>query len=344
MIKKIGIVSLSRGIIGESFVKHEIDIGIKRLKDYGLEVSFLDNSLKGLDYLKDHPEKRAEDLIQAFKDDSIDMILCAIGGDDTYRLLPYLFDNNELKNAVKNKIFLGFSDTTINHLMLHKVGLNTFYGQSFLADICDIGKEMLPYTKYYFEKLIKTGRIDKIEPSKVWNKEREDFSIEAVGIELEEYENEGFILLQGRSRFSGKILGGCIDSLFDIFNNERYEDTVLMCQKYQLFPSKEDWKDKILLIETSEEKPTPVRYQKQLEALKSTGVFDVVSGVLVGKPAGELYFNEYQEILKDVIDNKELPIVYNINVGHAAPRCIIPFGVMANVDVDRQIIEFDYDN
>mgnify|MGYP003083234410 FL=1 len=80
----------------------------------------MEHSRKGLSYINEHPEKRAEDLINAFKDDSIDMILCAIGGDDTYRLLPYLFDKDELKEAVKQKIFLGFSDTTMNHLMLHK--------------------------------------------------------------------------------------------------------------------------------------------------------------------------------------------------------------------------------
>ena len=50
--------------------------------------------------VKAHPEKRAEDLLAAFRDPEIDMILCAIGGDDTYRLLPYLFDRNELADAV----------------------------------------------------------------------------------------------------------------------------------------------------------------------------------------------------------------------------------------------------
>ena len=66
------------------------------------------HALSGMDYVQAHPEKRAEDLIAAFRDDAIDMILCAIGGDDTYRLLPYLFENDELKQAVKQKIFLGF--------------------------------------------------------------------------------------------------------------------------------------------------------------------------------------------------------------------------------------------
>ena len=32
-IKKIGIVSLSSGIMGESFIKHELKIGKERLRD-----------------------------------------------------------------------------------------------------------------------------------------------------------------------------------------------------------------------------------------------------------------------------------------------------------------------
>ena len=132
MIRNIAVVSLSRGIIGEPFIQFQVEIGLRRLKELGLNVKFMPHALKGLEYVKEHPEKRAEDLLQAFRDPEIDMILCAIGGDDTYRLLPYLFDHNELADAVTNKIFLGFSDTTINHLMLHKVGLRSFYGQSFL--------------------------------------------------------------------------------------------------------------------------------------------------------------------------------------------------------------------
>ena len=34
MVKKIAIVSLSSGILGEEFAKHEVEIGIKRLEEY----------------------------------------------------------------------------------------------------------------------------------------------------------------------------------------------------------------------------------------------------------------------------------------------------------------------
>ena len=340
MIRNVAIVSLSSGIIGEKRIRYEVDIGLRRLKEYGLNVKFMPHALKGLEYVRDHPEKRAEDLLEAFRDPETDMILCAIGGDDTYRLLPYLFENNELADAVTEKIFLGFSDTTINHLMLHKAGVRTFYGQAFLSDVCELGPEMLPYTRTYFEELITTGGIREVRPSDVWYEERKEFSPAEVGKALPPRPNEGFELLQGPARFSGKILGGCIDSLYDFFNGDRYADMPVLCRKYHLFPDAEDWKGRILLLESSEEKPTPELYRRSLEYLKGTGVFDAVSGVLAGKPMDETYAEEYKQLLVEVIDRPELPIVSNLNIGHAMPRCIMPFGVNAVVDAANQVIRF----
>ena len=340
MIRNIAVVSLSRGIIGEPFIQFQVEIGLRRLKELGLNVKFMPHALKGLEYVKAHPEKRAEDLLQAFRDPEIDMILCAIGGDDTYRLLPYLFDHNELADAVTNKIFLGFSDTTINHLMLHKVGLRSFYGQSFLADLCELGPQMHPYTRKYFEELISSGSIREIRPSNVWYEQRESFTPEQMGKQLPAHPDHGFELLQGPSVFSGKILGGCIDSLYDLFNGDRYADMPLLGKKYRLFPDPEDWKGRILLLESSEEKPTPAKYRRALEYLKGAGVFGAVSGVLVGKPMDDTYAEEYRELLVNVIDRPDLPLVFNINAGHAMPRCIIPFGVDAVVDAENQIIRF----
>ncbi len=340
MIKTVGIVSLSSGIIGEEFIQFEVEIGLRRLREYGLKVKFMPNALKGIDYIREHPEKRAEDLLQAFRDPEIDMILCAIGGDDPFRLLPYLFDHDELWEAVSQKVFLGFSDTTINHFMLHKVGLNTFYGQSFLTDVCELGPEMLPYSRRYFEELISTGGVREIVPSDVWYGERESFTPDQVGKELTSHPDRGFELLQGPAVFSGKILGGCIDSMYDFFNGERYADMPLLCEKYGLFPALEDWRGHILLLESSEEKMPPEKYRRALEYFKEKGVFDVVSGVLVGKPMDETYVEEYKRHLIDVIGDPRLPVVCNINIGHAEPRCIIPFGVEAVVDVEKQVIRF----
>ena len=340
MIRTIGIVSLSRGILGEGFMHHELDIGVKRLQDYGVRVKFLPHALDGLESLAAHPEHRAQDLLDAFRDPEIDAILCAIGGDDTYRLAPYLFSNNELQNAVTKKPFLGFSDTTLNHFMLHKVGLPTFYGQAFLPDVCELAPEMLPYTRQYWEEFLKTGTIREVRPSSVWYESRKEFGPDQVGTELPVHKNTGFELLQGPAQFEGEILGGCIDSMYEMFSGWRHADMPDVCKAYGLFPDLDDWRGKILLLESCEEYMPPETYKKALETLKDTGVFDVVSGVLVGKPMDEVYAAEYKKLLAGVIANKELPIVCNLNIGHALPRCILPFGVRARVDAGEQVIRF----
>ena len=54
MIKNIAIVSLSGGILGEAFAKHELEIGIKRLEALGLNVTFMPHALKGIEYVRNH--------------------------------------------------------------------------------------------------------------------------------------------------------------------------------------------------------------------------------------------------------------------------------------------------
>lgn len=338
---KVGIVSLSSGMLGEEFCSHNIEIGVKRLKEYGLEPVFMPNALKGIEYLKEHPEARAEDLKCAFLDDSIKGIICAIGGDDTYRLLPDLLEDEEFLDAVEKypKLFTGFSDTTINHLMFYKLGLSTYYGPNFICDLGEIANEMLPYSKKAFESYLDGNQYSEIVSSEIWYEERADFSRAAIGTDrIAHKEERGFELLQGSEFFQGELLGGCLESFYDILTTTRYDDEKSVCEKYGIFPSKEEWSGKILFIETSEEKPVPELFEKEIIALKDKGVFDVINGVLVGKPQDEAYYEEYKEILKKVIDNEKLSVVYNVNFGHATPRCVLPYGVMAKVDMKQKKI------
>ena len=341
MIKTVGVVSLSAGTLGEDFVRHELELGVRRLEHYGLKVRFLPHALKGIDYLKAHPEARAADLLEAFRDPEIDLILCAIGGDDTYRLLPYLFDEGRLEKATCRKPFLGFSDSTVNHFMLHKVGLPTFYGQAFLSDVCEMDKEMLPYTRRYFEELLRTGTIRQVEPSEVWYEGRTDYSPACLGTPLPAHPAEGWKLLQGPPVFSGKILGGCLDTIHDFFDGERYADMPALCQKYGLFPGAADWQGRILLLETSEEQMSPEKFSRALGFLKQAGVFKAVSGILFGRPMDNVHREEYHRRLAAAVDDPSLPILADVSVGHALPRCILPFGVNARVDAQAQTITFD---
>lgn len=41
--------------MGEESARHEVEIGIKRLRDYGLEVKIMSHADKGIEYVKNNP-------------------------------------------------------------------------------------------------------------------------------------------------------------------------------------------------------------------------------------------------------------------------------------------------
>lgn len=338
---RVAIVSLSNGMLGEASCSHNLEIGTGRLKEYGLEPVFMPNALKGIEYLKEHPESRAADLKAAFLDDSITGIICAIGGDDTYRLLPYLMEDEEFITAVEKrpKLFTGFSDTTVNHLMFHRLGLCTYYGPAFICDLGETADDMLPYSKRAFESYLEGNTYPYIVSSGLWYEERKDFSKAALGTDRTAHrESRGYELLQGPEIFSGELLGGCLESLYDILTESCYPDEKQICERYRIFPEKQEWEGKILFVETCEEKPVPELVEKELLALKEKGVFEAVNGIIVGKPQDETWYEEYKEVYKKVIDKEELPVVYNVNFGHALPRCALPIGQRVTVDMKQKKI------
>ena len=324
---KVAIVSLSSGILGEKKFIHKYEIAKQRLEeDFGLEVVTMENALKGCDYIYNHPEKRAEDLMNAFKDKSIKAIICAIGGDDTVRLIPYInFD------IIKNnpKIFMGYSDTTVNHFMMHKAGLTSFYGPSI---ICEFGEyvKMFDYTKDAFESILFNNSENyEIESSAYWTDDYIDWDITNINkVKKIKEEEHGYEILQGSGYIEGEILGGCIDVFPMIVGTS-------------VWPSLQDWKDKILFLETSDDKIEPDYLTWYLRNLGAQGIFDKIQGILVGKPEDEAFYEEYKEVYKRVMDEfncRTLPILYNINVGHAKPTGILPFGSKVGIDFDKKKI------
>lgn len=338
---KVAIVSLSNGILGMPFASHEVEIGLKRLEDYGLVPVIMPNSMKDMGYLRDHPEERASDLKQAFMDDEIKGIICAIGGDDTYKTIPYLMDDQEFKDSVKNhpKIFIGYSDTTNNHLMFNKLGLMTFYGPSFLTDIAELDNEMLAYTKDAFDKLFKTESSYEILSSPVWYEERTEFGPDQIGVSrIEHKEEHGYETINGGGKVTGILYGGCIESIYDAYTSERNGNEYEIYSKYNILPTIEEWREKILFLEPSNEKPTPEKIEIILNVFKEMQILSSVKGIIVGKPMDEQYYDEYKEVFKKVFKDLDTPVLYNVNFGHSFPRTVIPYGAEATIDYDEKRI------
>lgn len=333
---KVAVVSLSKGMLGEKRFIHILDIARDRLEgEYGLEVIVMPNALKGISWLYDHPEARAKDLMNAFRDTSVKAVICAIGGDDTIRLLPYI-DFDVIKN--NPKIFMGFSDTTVNHFMMYKAGLVSYYGGSLMNNWGEY-VEINPYTKNALEKAffepserfeITPAGFQSFEDKKVW------WSSENAGIKRPiELDPNGYEVLQGSGKVSGRLLGGCIETFAYLIGTS-------------LWPSLEEWRGKILFVETSDgesgnEYPESL-FVWILRNLAAQGVLDVISGIIMGKPPLREKYDDYKQLLLDAVSTeagrKDIPIIYNVNFGHAYPIGIIPYGLECELDCDKKTITF----
>lgn len=96
-----------------------------------------------------------------------------------------------------------------------------------------------------------------------------------------------------------------------------------------------------MLLETSEEKPSPDLVTYYLRNFRTQGIFDVIKGNIVGKPQDEKNYEEYKEVYLRVLKefNKEsLPVLYNINIGHAYPTGILPLGTDVQIDFTNKKI------
>ncbi|MEG0240475.1 MAG: LD-carboxypeptidase [Anaerorhabdus sp.] len=325
---KVAIVSLSWGGLGDDCFIHKFNIAKERLtKDFGLEVVCMPHALKGSEFVANHPELRAKDLMDAFSDNSISAIFCAIGGDDTIRILPYI-DFDIIKN--NPKIFMGYSDTTINHFMMYKAEVVSFYGPSIM---CEFGEyvKMFDYTQKAVEDIL-FGEWEQYQlmPSDEWTDDYVLWQESNINTPHNMKKDvHGYEVISGSGVVQGHLLGGCID-------------VFMMAFETKIWPTLKEWEDAILFIETSEDKPSPDFIKWTFRNLAAQGILNVIKGIIVGKPQGEKYYDEYKVAITQVVVNEEhlndLPIFYNVNFGHSKPIGIIPYGIKAQLDCKNRSI------
>lgn len=321
---KIATVSLSWGGAGDPEFLWRYNLGKKRLEEkFGLEVIEMPNTLKGSDYLYNHPEKRAEDLMAAFADTSIKAIFSCIGGDESIRILPYI-DFDIIKN--NPKIFLGYSDTTVAHFICLKSNLSSFYGPSILAEFAENIK-IFDYTAHWIRKvLFDDSKIGLISATKEWTGERIEWFQKNTSVEKIMRKNQGYEFLQGKGIVKGPMIGGCIEVM------EMIKGTVL-------WPSDENFKDAILFFETSEDTPEPSYIEYWLRNYGSQGILQKLKAIIFGKPYQEKYYEEYKNSIMKVISELELydlPIICNMSFGHNQPMICLPYGAMAEIDCENE--------
>lgn len=185
----IGLVAPASPVYDSS----DFDEMLITLKELGFNLKLGKHVKDRYGYLAGKDEDRAADLMDMFKDDKVDAIICVRGGWGCNRILQ-LLDYEVIRNNPKPLV--GFSDiTSLHNAILTKSGVVTFHGP--------VGKsEWNPFTKASFEDVL----IKKKKGMYLLPEEQEDaFTIES-------------------GKTEGNIVGGNLSVLVAMIGSEYLPD------------------------------------------------------------------------------------------------------------------------
>ena len=232
---RVAIVSPS--FAGPGKWPHVNDLGLKRLKEiFNLEPVEYPTTRE----LGATSKDRSDDLIAAFSDPDIKAVFASIGGDDQITYIKNLPVEPFINNP---KPFFGYSDNShfANFLFLN--GIPSFYGGSILTQFAMQG-EMDEYTIGYLKRaLFEEGEYELIA-SQHYNDQGLNWNDpETLLQKRQSWNNPGFIW-SNIARGEGLLWGGCVESVDEMLRHNIG------------IPSIEQFKNIVLMLETSEELPS----------------------------------------------------------------------------------------
>jgi muramoyltetrapeptide carboxypeptidase LdcA involved in peptidoglycan recycling len=322
----LAVISLSSG--GAAAFRHRYEAGKRQLTvTFGVNVIESPNALRDDAWLHDHPQARADDLRWALENDDVAGIVSTIGGDDSIRTVPYL-DLDLIRSYPK--VFMGFSDTTVQHLVNRKAGIVSFYGPSLLAGFAENGG-IHPYVEAAVRAAVFSAEPFELTAAPETTEEFLQWADPELQTRRRRWwPNPGWQWLQGDEPVTGELIGGCGEILE-------------MAKGTAIWPPEEAWDGAVFLIETSEEAPPPQTVKHWLRGYLALGVLDRIGALLVARPDGysqaqtfQLWDN-VQAVLAEAGRN-DVPVVVNVDYGHTSPLGVLPLGCRARVDPEHRTI------
>jgi muramoyltetrapeptide carboxypeptidase len=250
-------------------------------------------------------EDRASEIMKFFTDPETKAIVCLIGGDTAAQLLK-LLDYETIKE--NPKIFSGMSD--IGHLnlaLLSQASLVTIYGPDLTFGFGAFGADTNnPVTKYNVDLFLKCCTQPE-PPGKL-----------PAFTQWECWR-------PGKAK--GRLIGGYLGAITSLYRT-RY------------WPSIEN---SILYWEAFETQPHEI--ERQFTILEADGIFEKVTGMLVGKLTGceekdyEGMLPDIKELILEITKEYGFPIIGNADFGHAGTFMPMPEGISAEIDAESLTIE-----
>lgn len=322
----IAVVSPSWG--GPSIFPYIYENGLEVLREWGLKIKEYPTVRANVGYLRSNPQIRAKDINDAFVDPVVKAIITSIGGDDSVRILPYL-DKEIIKS--NPKIFIGYSDATIIHTYCNQLGLITFYGPSIMAGFSQMRALPENFERHVREMLFQPNQSYEYKPYDAYCDGYPDWADKENTGKINDLKknNDGWKWLQGSGVVQGELFGGCLEVLE-------------MIKATDFWPNNEFWNKKILILETSEAKPSLHEVDHVLRNYGMQGIFSKISGLLFGR-ARDYSDKEKLELEKKIISivagefgQTDLPIIANVDFGHTDPQLVFPLGIKAEIDCQKR--------
>lgn len=317
----IAAISPSWGCAGAPDVKWRYELGVRRLEGIGLHVIAAPNALRGEAFLEQNPQARADDLMWAFENSNINGIITNIGGNDSFKLLPYLDPNTILQHP---KILCGYSDVTTLHLYCHRLGLSTFYGANLLTTVAE-NPCWHPYSKsWLIRTLFVPAPIGTILSSSEWSPDSNQ--VFNPNHTKHYVSNPGYQRIQGNGIVHGKLFGGNSETLLDCATHN--PDLI----------NPQDFDGAILFIEDIPQAWNPAYVEKLFRWLGNNGYLESLHGIIIGRLCIDQPPLPFSHIIRTITSSEfgrsDLPILYGINFGHASPICTLPYDANAEINMD----------
>lgn len=319
----VAFISLSGGRAGDEDMFRRYETGKKRFQDiFGVKVVETPHALKGSRYLYEHPEKRAEDLMWALQDKEVSAIICNQGGDDSYRVLPYI-DTQVIHD--NPKVFMGYSDIATWMAVFAYAGVRAYYGPNVLTPIAQPGS-LDVYTEDAIRRtLFETEVIGEIKCSEAYT------PIEWRDIKPKKtkwIKNTGYRVTQGQGVVQGRLFPICGGPLQQIMGTK-------------FFPKPEFFEGAIIAMEHGPVYGSQLAGLHSLRAFAAAGVFDKAAGVITGKldeEAGAVL----KKVINEEVHREDMILFENVDFIHHTPMTVLPVGAMCEIDCEKatfQILE-----
>lgn len=291
--------------------------GLETLKGLGFKIKLgkLTAQRKSEGYRSADAQSRAEEFMELIEDPEVDGLISTIGGNNSSSLIPYL-DFEKIRRT--RKVICGFSDITSLHLAILKyAGLRTIYGPSVMCWFGDWPNGIHDSSEWFLDAVMRHQSGSRIiqAPIKWSNHARRWDNDDWKTVPREWKQNEGWKVLRPGAA-TAPILAANLNTLVSAAGTDYWPYL----------------KGKILLIE---DMYAPMsRTERHLTQLKLMGVFDQISGLIIGKP--EVFEQEgapmtYDELFLEIIGSRPFPIVSNFDCSHCVPMISIP--QLSNVEL-----------